>query len=86
VGGSISERRASRAWPHRGDVADVDGERLVADIGRCRERPVEMHALHQHVGRQHLERPAIHGSHGGIVADADEEDAGAGGAGAGFVR
>ena len=70
----MRDSSASRgARTHGGDVADVDGERLVADVGGRREAPVEVHALDKRVGGQHLQRPAIDHRHGRIVADADDE-------------
>ena len=52
-----SASRGARA--HGGDVADVDGERLVADVGGRREAAVEVHALDERVGGQHLQRSAV---------------------------
>ena len=69
------EQREPRRRTHGGDVADVDGERLVADVGGRREAPIEVHALDERVGRQHLQRAAIDDRHRRIVADADDERA-----------
>ncbi len=67
------QQREPRRRAHGGDVADVDGERLVADVGGRREAAVEVHAFDERVGRQHLQRAAIDDRHGRIVADADDE-------------
>ena len=61
---------------HGRDVADVDGQRLVADVLKGGEAAVEVHALDQRVGRQHLERAALRLDDRGIVADADDQGRG----------
>ena len=64
---------------HRGDVADVDRQRLVADVGERGEPQVEVDALDQGVGRQDVEFSPDAGRHGGVVADADLQRAGGSG-------
>ena len=49
------QQREPRLCAHRGEVAQVDGERAVADgVGR-REAAIEVHAFDERVDRQHLE-------------------------------
>ena len=69
------EREAGRA-AHRRNVAQVDGERLVADVGVRGEAAVEVHALDERVGREHLQRASIRHRDGRIVADRDNERGG----------
>ncbi len=67
------EQRVPRRTAHRGDVAHVDGQRLVPDVGGGGIAAVEMDALDERIGREDLERAAFRGRDGGIVADADDE-------------
>ena len=76
----MSESSANRGVPPiDADVADVDGERLLADVGWRAEAAIEVDAFDERVGREHLERAAFRRRHGRIVADADEEPGWSGG-------
>ena len=55
---------------HGCEVAEVDGERFVADRGHRAEAAVEVHALDHRVGGYDVERPAHWLDHGGVVPDA----------------
>ena len=54
VGEDQREQGQAGRAAHRGDVADVDRERLVADVGERGEPQVEVDALDERVGRQDL--------------------------------
>ena len=65
------QQRRARLGAHRRHVAEIDGERAVPDgVGR-HERAIEVDALDQRVGREHLAAPARRLHDGGIVAGAD---------------
>ena len=67
------QRREPRRRAHGGKVAQVDGQRPMADrLGRD-ESAVEVDALDAGVGRDHLERVSLRAHHRRIVAGADEE-------------
>ena len=73
------QQRQARRGAHGRDVADVDGQRLVADVARRAEAAIEVHALDQRVGGQDLERAAFGRRHRRVVADADDQGGGAAG-------
>jgi hypothetical protein len=74
VGGEHERKqRKPGGRSHGGDVAHVDRERLVTDIGRGREAPIEMNAFDQRVGGQDLQRPAIRDRDRCVVADTDDQ-------------
>jgi len=64
------ERRPARLRAHRGEVAEVHGQRAVAEQ-RGRDAVREMHARDQRVDGDGHE--AVHGEHRGVVADADQD-------------
>ena len=65
-----------RGCSHRGQVAEVDGQRAVSDGGGRRERAVEVHAFNQRVDTQDLELVPLRLHHRRIVADADRHPGG----------
>ena len=67
------EQRDARFGAHRRDVAQVDVQRAVPDVGGRAERAREMHAVDLHVGRQHVHVVAPRHDHRGIVADAEQD-------------
>ncbi len=69
------QERDARRRAHRREVAQVHGERAVADrLGR-REPPVEVHAFDDRVHRQHVEAVPLRRHDRRIVADADDHPA-----------
>ena len=77
VGGQRErEQRQPRRGAHRREVAQVDGERAVADRGRRHEAPIEVHAFDERVDGEHLEAVPLRLDDRGIVADADDEPGG----------
>ena len=67
------EQREPRGAAHRRHVADVDGERLVPDVGWRGEASIEVDPFDERVRRQHLQRTPIRRRDRRIVSDADEE-------------
>ena len=67
------QQRKAGCATHRGDVADIDRESLVADVRRSGEAPVEMYSFDERVGGEDLESAAIGRRDRGIVADSDNE-------------
>ncbi len=66
------QEREARRRAHRRQIAEVGGERAVADRpGGC-ERAIEMDALDERVHAQHFRAVPLRLDHGGIVADSDE--------------
>ena len=65
------EKREPRRAAHRGDVGEIDRERLPADVARRAEPAIEVDAFDQRVGREHVQRAARRLYHRGIVADAE---------------
>ena len=61
---------------HRRQVAEVDGERTVADRLGWDERAVEMDPFHDRVDAEHLDAVAQRLDDRGIVADAEEQPVG----------
>ena len=74
VGGQRQrQQRQARRGAHRRQVAQVDGERAMADgVGR-REAAIEVHAFDDGVDGEDLELVALRLDDRGIVADADEQ-------------
>ena len=83
---SQREEREARRRAHRGEVAEVHGERAEADRAGCTNAPIEVDAFDQRVGREHLEAVALRLDDRRIVADADDDPGGAGGSSAGCAR
>ena len=69
------EQGRTRRGAHGGEVAQVDGERLVADVAGAAERAIEVHAFDERVGRDHVERIALRLHNRRIVPDADDDPA-----------
>ena len=70
------EQRQPRRRAHRREVAQVDGERAMADgVGR-REAAIEVDAFDERVDGQHLEPVPLRLDDRRIVADADEQPGG----------
>ena len=65
------EQRVPRRGAHRRQVAQVDGERLVANIGGRTEGPIEVDPLDQRIGGDDRQRAAVGLDHRGVVADRD---------------
>ena len=63
------DQRPSRIAAHRGDVGEIDGEGLPADVVESGRRSAEVHVLHDQVGRREQDGITRHVQHGGIVAD-----------------
>ena len=61
---------------HRGHVAHVDGDRLVAEVPRRHTRRVEVDALDQHVHREDQD-PLTHPDHRAVIARTDQDLGGA---------
>ena len=73
--GRKRHREQRRPWPgaHRGDVAQVDRKRTMADRIRRHESPIEMHAFDLGIRGQYFEG-AAHGLNcRGIVSGADND-------------
>ena len=51
------QRREPRRCTHRGQIAEVHRERAMADRARGHEAAIEVHAVDDRVGRDHLDRP-----------------------------
>ena len=66
------DKRPPRARAHRGDIGDVDGDRLPADVRGVGVAPPEMNVLDEEIGGG--DQPHARGrlQHGTVVADADE--------------
>ena len=64
------EQGAPRRGAHGRQIAQVDGERLVPDIGRRAVGAVEVHAFDQRVGGQDRERAAVRLDDRRVVSDA----------------
>ena len=65
------EQSRPRFRAHRGQVAEIHGQRPVADgVGR-HERLIEVDAVHERIGREHLAAPPRRLHDGGVVARAD---------------
>ena len=70
------EQGQPRLRAHRGEVAQIDGERAVADgIGR-RETAIEVDAFDERVDAQHFETVSRRLHNRRIVTDADDEPRG----------
>ena len=63
------DQRPSRTAAHRGDVGEIDGHGLPADVVEGGRRSAEVHVLHDEVGRREQDGITRHVQHGGIVAD-----------------
>ena len=63
------DQRPSRIAAHRGDVGEIDGQGLPADVVEGGRRSAEVHVLHDEVGRREQDGITRHVQHGGIVAD-----------------
>jgi hypothetical protein len=72
------EQREPRRRAHRRDIAEVDGERAVADGAGRREAAVEVDSLDQRVDGEDLDPVLLRLGHRRIVADADGEPRGSG--------
>ena len=72
------QQHGARRRPHRGKVAQIDGERAVADRIRRHKPMVEVDALDLRVGREHVERTALRLDHRPIVTRPDDHPRGHG--------
>ena len=70
------QEREPRRRAHRREVAEVDGQRAVADGAGRRERAIEVHAVDQRIDAEDLQAVALRLDHRGIVADADQQPVG----------
>ena len=73
IGQHEREQCRARRGPHRGQIADIDGERAMPDRIRWHKPPVEMNAFNLCVCGQHVERAALRPNHCRIVARSDED-------------
>ena len=69
----------ARRRAHRRKVAQIHGERLVADVGRADERLVEVYALDLAIGSQNFEPVSLGLDDRRIIADADDDERRGGG-------
>ena len=69
------QQRKVRDAAHRGDVADVDRQCLVADVFEGGKREVEVDAFDERIGRQDLQRSPNSWGHRRIVAKTDRKGA-----------
>ena len=72
VGEGERAEREPRASPHRRDVADVDRDRLVAEVARRGPVDQEVHPLDHRVGGQH-QLAGTGPDHGSVVAGPHED-------------
>jgi hypothetical protein len=67
------QRQQRTAWlgAHRGEVAQIDGQRTVTDRIERHEAAVEVHAIDDRVGRQHVVHAAHRRDNGRVVTRSD---------------
>ena len=70
------ERRQARRRAHCGEVAQIDGERAMADRSGRREAAIEVDAVDDRIGGDDFERVARRLVDRRIVADVDEQPVG----------
>jgi hypothetical protein len=78
LGETEREQGQPRRAAHRGNVGQVDGERLPADVVRRADASIEVNAFDHRVGGEDLERAALRLHHRRIVADAHRHPGGRG--------
>ncbi len=64
------EQRPARVGAHRGEIREIDGERLVPELARIRPRE-EMASGEQHVGRDRKNHPGLGREQGAVVAHSE---------------
>ena len=64
----------TRRRAHGRKIAQIDGERLVTDIGRSDERLVEVYALDLRIGSQNLEQVSFGFDDRRVIPDADNNE------------
>ena len=67
------EEREARGRAHRGQIAQVDCERAMANCFRRDEGAIEVDAFDERVDAEDLDAVSLRLDHRGIVADADEQ-------------
>ncbi len=67
------QQRRARRRPHRGEIAEVHGQRAMPDGIRRHEPAIEVNSFNQCVGGQHVERAALGLNDRRVVTGTDED-------------
>ena len=70
-----TEQNRSRLSAHRGQIAEIDGQRPMTDGVRWCEASIEMHALDDRIDREHFDLISDRLDDGRVVADAYQDPA-----------